>query len=386
MKLNKLLSLSAVLACGLTLAACDNGQTTDGTSQGSTTVTPNTVSVNVGLGYTASFNASKGQVDLTTAMVAFDEAGKVVSSRIDVIQVVVGNVEGEVEITNSGVKVREDGMPKTKLELGKDYGMKNTSGSIGVIAGGLEVDAQIESFAAWTKGKTAAEISASYVMVTQNEDGTFSDGRKHSHGGNFTTDEALWSTCTITVDGFAAAIANAYANKSTKAVEVEEGFKVGVAVNANMYDATTLDLDIAGALVKDGKVAAALTDCVAVQFNNVEGAISLKTDSQYYDAATSTFKSKKALGDAYNMAAAINYGPNMDKNGDGVVLEWYVQAALVEAATLGKTAEQIKVLVKDEGNGNANAIAQATMNIDMYVTAIARAASYAELALIGPQA
>ena len=383
MKLNKLLSLSAVLACGLTLAACDNGQTTDGTSQGSTTVTPNTVSVNVGLGYTASFDAKKGQVDLTTAMVAFDEAGKVVSSRIDVIQVVVGNVEGEVEITNAAAKLREDGMPKTKLELGKDYNMKGTSANIGVIAGGLEVDAQIESFAAWTKGKTAEEISASYVMVTQNEDGTFSDGRKHSHGGNFTTDEALWSTCTITVDGFAKAVANAYANKSTKAVEVEEGFKVGVAVNANMYNATTLDLDIAGALVKEGKVAAALTDCVAVEFNNVEGAVSLKTDSQYYDAATSTFKSKKALGDNYNMAT---YGASMDKNGDGVVLEWYVQAALVEAATLGKTAEEIKVLVKDEGNGNANAIAQATMNIDMYVTAIARAATYAELALIGPQA
>ena len=383
MKLSKLLSLSAVLACGLTLAACNNEQTTDNTSSTGGQQTTDTVKVNVGLGYTASFNATKGQVDLTTAMVAFDEAGKVVSSRIDVVQVVVGNVEGEVEITNAANKLREDGMPKTKLELGKDYNMKGASAGVGVIAGGLEVDVQIESFAAWTIGKTAAEISASYEMVTQNEDGTFSDGRKHQHGGNFTTDEALWSTCTITVDGFAAAVANAYANKSTKAVEIEEGFKTGVAVNANMYDATTLDLDIAGALVKEGKVAAALTDCVAVEFTNTDGVVALKSDSKYYDVATSTFKSKKALGDAYNMSSAVSWG---DKNKDGVVLEWYVQAALVEAATLGKTADQIKVLVKDEGNGNANAIAQATMNIDMYVSAIARAASYAELALIGPQA
>ena len=80
--------------------------------------------------------------------------------------------------------------------------------------------------------------------------------------------------------------------------------------------------------------------------------------------------SKKALGDAYNMRPASPIGK-----------EWFEQAAVIEAAAIGKTATEIEALVKGEGE-----LAQATMTLDSYTGMLAKSARYAELALIGPQA
>lgn len=351
--MKKLLALSAVLAFGLT--ACGN----DGTS--SSTPAPVTKKVNVGVGYTGSWNGSN-QFDLTTAMVAFGENGTIEGARIDVIQVKVTANEAnngvEIASTKGDKGLNEDGTIKTKLELGTDYGMVQFGGSI------AEVDAQIEAFTKWTVGKTIAELNDS----TQLKD----------HGGEmceYLKDGILTSSCTIVVEDFIDAIESAYALKSTTTYELAPEFTTGVAVNANLYQPTVLDFDLGGALVVDGKVAAAAVDCVAVEFTVSEGTVTLKDGSQYYDATTGAFKSKKTLGDAYGMKKGNGAGYGQAD------LEWWEQAAVIETACVGKTSAEINAMVKGTGD-----LATATMNLSTYTGSVAKAATYAPMTQIGPKA
>ena len=57
--------------------------------------------------------------------------------------------------------------------------------------------------------------------------------------------------------------------------------------------------------------------------------------------------------------------------------EWDEQALVIEAAVVGKTAEQVTALVAGEGE-----LAGATMTVTTYLKAIAKAATYAEKAMI----
>ena len=360
--MKKLLALSAVLAFGLTACGKDNSSSSNSSSNAGSSAAPVTKKVNVGVGYTGSWNGSN-QFDLTTAMVAFDANGKIEGARIDVIQVKVAANEAKNGVTIASTKgdkgLNEDGTIKTKLELGTDYGMVQFGGSI------AEVDAQIEAFTKWTVGKTISELNDS----TQLKD----------HGGEmceYLKDGILTSSCTIVVEDFIDAIESAYALKSTTTYDVAPEFTTGVAVNANLYNPTTLDFDLGGALVVDNKVVAASVDCVAVEFAvDAEGVVSLKSGSQYQDATTGAFKSKKTLGDAYGMKKG---------NGQGygtADLEWWEQAAVIESACVGKTSAEISAMVKGEGD-----LATATMNLSTYTGSVAKAATYAPLTQIGPKA
>ena len=111
MKLRKLLAMSAVIACGLTLASCGEKKVT------------------VGVGYSGSFAESYGnmQLDLTAAMVSFEDDGTIVDARLDVVQVKVGlNEAGDgLALKNTNAV---NGRVPTKLELGKDYSFTVSSG------------------------------------------------------------------------------------------------------------------------------------------------------------------------------------------------------------------------------------------------------------------
>ena len=364
--MKKLLALSAVLAFGLT--ACGNDGTSSSTNNSTPAPAPVTKKVNVGVGYTGSWNGSN-QFDVTTAMVAFGEDGTIEGTRIDVIQVkVTANAENtgvEIASTKGAVGLNEDGTIKTKLELGKDYGMLVSYGSKFA-----EVDAQIEAFANWTEGKTIAQLNDSTVL--KDHEGEMCEYLK---------DGILTSECTIVGEDFIDAIESAWALKSTTTYDVAPEFTTGVAVNANLYFSTgatvskTLDFDLGGALVVDGKVVAAAVDCVAVEFTVAEGAVTLKDGSQYYDTTTGAFKSKKTLGDAYGMKKGNGAGYG---NAD---LEWWEQAAVIENACIGKTSAEISAMVKGKGD-----LATATMNLSTYTGSVAKAATYAPMTQIGPKA
>ena len=337
MKLNKLLAMSAVVACGLTLASCGGSK-----------------EVTVGIGYSGSFSESYGnmQLDLSAAMVSFEADGTIVDARIDVVQVKVGANEAKdgLELKNTNVV---DGSVTTKLELGKDYNMKGSS------AIGVEVDSQIEAFADWVVGKKYNEIASSLIPGS---------------GHGIAPHADLASTCTITVDAFVAAIESAWANRSSSAYTVSKDAKIGIAMKSGLaynYGNPTkeISIDVAGTVVEGGKVVASAIDAIVYPVAIAEdGTMSTDTSSKYIE--NGLVVSKKALGDKYAMKPASPVGK-----------EWYEQAAIIEAAAIGKTSAEIAALVKNEGD-----LVGATMTLDSYTAMLAKSATYAEKELIGPQA
>ena len=357
MKLNKLLALSAVLVSGFALGSCNNGNTsTPATSTPAPESTPaeTTAEVSVGLGYAYSFTASSeekayAQLDLTAAFVAFDEAGKIVDARIDVVQVKAAKGEESGLQINAGTKLDDAGSIKTKLELGKDYNMVTYGQAI------AEVDAQIESFADWTVGQTVEELKANVAA---------------EHGYGTAPHPDLASSVTIVCHDFVAAIESAYNNKTTGTYE--QGL-AGIAMVSGLsesYGTWEMSVDVAGVLAKDGTIVAAQVDAIVVQLAVSEaGVIGIK-EGQKYMGANGELLSKKTLGDDYAMRPA-----------SPIQAEWDEQAAAIEEAANGKTADQVKELVAGEGE-----LATATMYVGNYLTALAKATSYAALEHVGPQA
>lgn len=352
MKIKNLLVMSAVLACGLTLASCDGKESSPATSNSGTETA---TEVTVGIGYAHTFAESYGnyQLGLTTAFVAFEADGTIADCRLDVVQVNVNTNEAKdgLVLKNSGVKVDEAGSVKSKLELGKDYAMASSS------AIGKEVDYQIEFFADWTVGQTVEEIKAKV-------DPTKGHGVAHH--------EELEGECTISCGDFVTAIESAFANKSTETYELVEGAQAGIAMVSGLaYGEKTWEIavNVGGVLSAEGKVVAAAMDEVVFPVK-VEGeALVGDTSSKYF--TNSVLKSKKVLGADYAMSPASPIG-----------VEWDAQAAALEAAVIGLTSAEIKALKTGEGDLEG----ACTMTIYSYVSALAKANDYAPLTQVGPQA
>lgn len=108
--------------------------------------------------------------------------GKVLAATTDATQPQIAiNAEGEVTGTT---------FKGTKMELGADYGMVAYGNAV------AEWDAQARAFADYTVGKTAADIRG--LATTTND-----------HGYTVTVDETLYATCTMSISGMMAVIAQA---------------------------------------------------------------------------------------------------------------------------------------------------------------------------------
>ena len=68
------------------------------------------------------------------------------------------------------------------------------------------------------------------------------------------------------------------------------------------------------------------------------------------------------------------------ETGEVCTLEWYEQAAIIEAGALNKTSAEIATL-----KANTGELAGATITLNSYVAALAKAAKYAEMEHVGPQ-
>jgi hypothetical protein len=185
MKKVKVLSVVSVLLLSFVLlAGCSNSEqkTTQGT-------------VKTGLGQSISIQNSKdatadadgvAQVDATIAAVSVDDAGKIVSVKIDQIQT-------PVSFSKAGaITADKTAELKTKVEKGEEYGMKKAS-SIG-----KEWYEEIAALEAWMVGKTIDEVKA---MKTKESD------------GKILTDEPdLTSSVTISVGEFIEVVEEAITN------------------------------------------------------------------------------------------------------------------------------------------------------------------------------
>ena len=267
------------------------------------------------------------QTNLTVATVVVDANGVIVACRIDVAQ--------------NKYSVTDDVVTFTVLESKKELGDRYNMAAFGTpnVEGGTvkEWYEQAQAFENYVVGKTAEEVAAMTTQVVNNH--------------NISADEALLNAgCTIDIVDFKAAVVKACNDDQAATFTVEEGttFTLGLALNSENDGSTAddeenytikLNVEFAASVVVDGKIAASLNDAyqpvVTVEDGEVVSANVGKTDANYQDVG---LMSKRELKEFYMMAI---YGANMDVNGDGKVLEWYVQSAAFSAHVVGMTGTQV---------------------------------------------
>ena len=270
----------------------------------------------------------EGKVDVTVAAVSVDAEGKIVACALDTMQ-------SAVKYTVDG---RAVGNPeaKTKYEQGDAYNM--------VAYGKAQQEwyKQADAFEGVVAGKTLDEVKALLV-----------EGDK----GN---DEVVAAGCTIMIHEFIGAIEKAYKNAAPSDVTAEDTLKVSAYTVQEIEDATA-DKDgknqvevytFAAAVNGESKVVAASSDCVQVSFG-------FDTTGKSKFDATKAIQSKREQGSNYGMTAIGKQ-------------EWYIQAAAFDSQCIGKTAEEIKGLMGNDGKGVESV---QTAGCTIYITGFVKAAS-----------
>ncbi|MBQ7357755.1 MAG: hypothetical protein IJW65_03360 [Clostridia bacterium] len=260
----------------------------------------------------------QGQATVTVAAVLVDDDGKVVKAFIDCADSTVSYTYEGKAIANSSFK--------TKYEAGRDYGMTNP------LYGGTSTKEwyeQADIFCGLVVGKTAAEIKA-----------LVADGSK----GN---DEVIGAGCTIMVEDFVKAIDKAIANATASNATKNDPLRIGTSTTQTTKDATdevngsnkVESTFVAAAINADGKIVAMSSDCVEVSFS-------------FDEIGASTFNTSKAVLSKKEQGS--NYGMTNPLYGGTSTKEWFEQAAVFDAACIGKTVSEISSLIGDDGKGNSD--------------------------------
>ena len=155
-------------------------------------------------------------------------------------------------------------------------------------------------------------------------------------------------------------------NDETPATEAE--YKLGMGVAVDMSSSATgnaqVDATVAAVVLDaEGKIVSCRIDVAQNKMKVVGGAV---------DTAA-TFKTKMELGTAYGMAGKV------DKDGNGVMLEWDAQAKAFESYVVGKTGAEVAALQTQEAGGHQIAVdtalleAGCSMQITDFMAAVAKA-------------
>ena len=277
----------------------------------------------LGMGIVVSMDDSatgNAQVDATVATVVTDAEGKIVACRIDVAQNKMAVADGAVDTAATF---------KTKMELGDAYGMA----PVGIDNDGngvcKEWYEQAKAFEAYVVGKTGTEVAA---LETQ-----------EAGGHQIAVDKALLDAgCSMQITDFMAAVAKACADEQGMSFKTAATFTLGVAAKTTAAESTAataeaegvvkMYTDFAAAVIADGKIIATLNDAIQPQIKiNAAGEIVEKSFTE----------TKRNLKEGYNMAT---YGASMDNNGDGQVLEWYIQSQAFSNYVVGKTGAEVAAM------------------------------------------
>lgn len=296
---------------------------------------------------------ARAQADVTIAAVTFDKNGKIVHVQIDVAQT---RVEFNEDMT---VKTDRASIIKTKKELGRDYGMKRVSGIQ------KEWHEQMAAFEAWMIGKTVEEIKSLKVKVVDDA---------HQHVPDI---EELTSSVTITVESYIAAVDAAWNNK----IEVENVEKMGLGITTSIAKSRNYNANVEPAVMPraqvDSVISAAAFDAdgkvVGVLIDNAQIRIDYDAEGKVTSDKAAEYKTKKQLGDAYNMKRVSNIGK-----------EWYEQMAAFEAFIVGKTSSEVvamPVRYVDDAHQHVPAVdellSSVTITVESYIKALVHAAANA---------
>lgn len=154
-----------------------------------------------------------------------------------------------------------------------------------------------------------------------------------------------------------------------------ETLKMGMGVYAYYEAASSADGDTDGVGEVVATVAAVLLDkdgkIVKCEIDAADNVVNFTSAGAAVPAGE--FATKYELGTNYNMAA---YGD--DRNGDGVVKEWFEQADAFEAVCVGKTVDEVKALLADGYYGTEEvAKAGCTIGVLDFVKAVEKAVANA---------
>ena len=273
----------------------------------------------------------QGQVVMTVAAVTLNAAGKIVACQLDTADITVA-------YTGEGKAIANESF-KTKYELGKDYNM------VAYGQAAKEWFEQADAFEGVVAGKTIDEVKA---LVA---------------GENKGTDEVINAGCTIMISDFVKAIEKAVANAVATTATTANTLKLGVFTQQTTKDAaedangsSKLETTFFAATVDaNGKVTAAATDCVQVEFTfDATGASTFDT--------TKAISSKREAGANYGMVA---WG--------GAAKEWFEQADAFLTLCVGKTATEIAGLMGTDNYGTADVKgAGCTILVNGFVKAAAK--------------
>jgi lysine/ornithine N-monooxygenase len=298
----------------------------------------------MGLGIVTTIDKSKdyaeekavGQVDSVIVAAGFDKDGKIVSVTIDTAQSKVEFAKDMVLKTDVAVE------GKTKVELGADYGMKETSTLK------KEWFEQIAELEKYMTGKTVAEVKAMKLTETTVPDV-----------------EELKTLVTIKVSGYIAALEKAYAS----AIEVKGAETVGLGHGISLAKSKSMEGEtmavaqvdttiVATALNADGKVAGTIIDTAQTK-------VSFDKDGKVTNDLKAAVKSKVELGNDYGMKKASTIGK-----------EWFEQAKALADWTIGKTPAEVEGLKVTEGKADVEELkTTVSVSVGGYIAAFKEAAS-----------
>ena len=264
------------------------------------------------------------QINATIATVVLDNNGVIVAVKLDAVQ-------NKYSITADGINFTN---LLTKKELGYNYNMAAFGSSLIGNPTVKEWFEQAAAFEAWCIGKTIAEVEAMPTQV------------KGEHNYVISADEDLLAAgCTISITDFIAAVVKAGNDEQATTFTTDGEIVLGLGINSadngstgDDFEATVkMNIDYAAVVTVDGIIVAALNDASQPQATIEDGEVT----------GTAKLISKRELKEGYNMSA---YGP--DNNGDGIVLEWYIQSAEFSKYIVGLNAEQVDGLETQLVNGH----------------------------------
>ena len=240
----------------------------------------------LGIGVAVTPNAAGLSAAETVAAVVLDGDGKIVSCRIDTIEVALTvNDDGTVDTSKTY---------SSKAEKGDDYGMS--------AIGKDEWYKQAQAFEKYVVGKTASEVSA-------------------ING----SDSTLIAGCTINAVDFVKAVTAACNDNYKVGFETKGDITLGVSTVAAVADKESkgeITVDFGAVAMVDGKAVAATVDCavVTIAFNAEKEGTDVSFDG-----------TKRAQGDDYGMSAIGK-------------VEWYKQAQAFADLAVGKSATEIAAI------------------------------------------
>ncbi|MGI5848758.1 MAG: lipoprotein [Christensenellales bacterium] len=284
------------------------------------------------------------EADIVMAAVTLDASDKIVNVKIDMLQ-------SKISFNTKGQLVTDiNTAPKTKVELGNEYGMKKAS-SIG-----KEWFEQMAALEGWMVGKTIGEIM----------------GMELSAGGTPAAAD-LTSSVTINVTDYLRAVQKAVNNAKDFGIAITGKTKTGFgnAVSLASSKSAANGTDAVGQT--DNVMAAVTVDdkgvIVGVMIDSAQVKVTVNAQGKITTDLSAELKTKGELGDEYGM-----------KKASGIGKEWYEQINELSRWIIGKTIDEVMGMkTTDEGiPAEADLTSSVTIHVNDYLNTVQKAVQNAK--------